>query len=235
MIRVSHPLPRKGTETVTVVIVTDLSVEKSFTPITPQGDGNKTNTNSKTKSKTKRFHTHYPARGRKHKVVASGCWASYTTVSHPLPRKGTETYYKKDHEGQRCLRFTPITPQGDGNLPRGCFLGIYLWWMFHTHYPARGRKHQNKSTKKHNDDHQFHTHYPARGRKRVFYCCCTTAIAPVFHTHYPAWGRKRKRKVEEWRSKSEEIKKERYRISAIEIKLNFKISLSRLRSSSFRL
>ncbi len=66
------------------------------------------------------FHTHYPARGRKLKQERkNGQKDQEDCVSHPLPRKGTETLTIMLHLSKKLDScFTPITPQGDGNARR---------------------------------------------------------------------------------------------------------------------
>ncbi len=139
---VSHPLPRKGTETrfITCEVVRKVTPQR-FTPITPQGDGNsppalsteiipseivshplpRKGTETLCLSHmsltclSKLFHTHYPARGRK-PAFNEHSFSEKLMVSHPLPRKGTETIPTQMPKFRWHERFTPITPQGDGNL-----------------------------------------------------------------------------------------------------------------------
>ena len=62
------------------------------------------------------FHTHFPARGRKHRCNFRRDFQS-TEVSYPFPRKGTETLHGQMWQ-RRCLQsagFKPNTPQGDVN------------------------------------------------------------------------------------------------------------------------
>ena len=89
------------------------------------------------------FHTHYPARGRKRHFHFGWSASSASTVSYPLPRKGTET------------------PQRNGAVQLDFRSG-----RFHTHYPARGRKHHSQNRLGSSVYLLlFHTPYPARGRK----------------------------------------------------------------------
>ena len=92
------------------------------------------------------FQTHYPARGRKlesRNLLSS----SSMLVSNPLPRKGTETLKQVQNLlSVQSARFKPITPQGDGNNRLFRFPNTLTQILFQTHYPARGRKHEDHFT-----------------------------------------------------------------------------------------
>ena len=62
--------------------------------------------------------------------------------------------------------------------------------VFHTHFPARGRKRLVNNSLVSNII-VFHTHFPARGRKQVQAIMLEIRLCKVFHTHFPARGRKR--------------------------------------------
>ena len=77
------------------------------------------------------------------------------------------------------------TPQGDGNTndnPKNTQNA-----KFKFHYPARGRKREERCSKQHSVAFKFH--YPARGRKPLVIHCGNEEIAE-FKFHYPARGRK---------------------------------------------
>ena len=90
---VSHPLPRKGTETELALKPFDVKMQQlRFTPITPQGDGN-LETPLRFDFSNSSF-TPITPQGDGN-VFSSGtkcsAWLMKLAVSHPLPRKGTET------------------------------------------------------------------------------------------------------------------------------------------------
>jgi hypothetical protein len=94
--------------------------QPGFTPITPQGDGNLSNENCNSPVLDISF-TPITPQGDGNQFHSTLREALPHWVSHPLPRKGTET----TAVGTTAvllpikiwvLSFTPITPQGDGNV-----------------------------------------------------------------------------------------------------------------------
>ncbi len=88
----SRLLPRKGTETPYQYFAFSTPLEtKSFTPITPQGDGNQEGNTVGFIIFKIIFHAYYPARGRK--LFAKQFYTNLFSncLSRLLPRKGTET------------------------------------------------------------------------------------------------------------------------------------------------
>ena len=107
------------------------------------------------------FHDHYPARGRK--LVFTALTAMSLAVSRPLPRKGTETRLvvsrvetgdevsrplpRKGTEtriigfGEQKLYLVsrPLPRKGTETSPLA--RQQFRCFVFHDHYPARGRKH----------------------------------------------------------------------------------------------
>ncbi len=119
------------------------------------------------------FHAYYPARGRKlHSATCGGgnaseCFHAYYPARG---RKPNPTLFSRSQ--WRWEAFTPITPQGDGNMCASAASTPFPQggWSFHAYYPARGRKLLLFNNEKGDNPHNFHAYYPARGRKR----CGTT-------------------------------------------------------------
>ena len=180
---ISKPYPRKGTETILIILI--IWYFKDFKTISPQGDGNS--------------------------FVFSFA-DTFVVISKPYPRKGTETTpsITKYPLLSRCY-FKTISPQGDGNSKRcastasskdiiskpyprkGTETSLLRLdnkispVLFQNHIPARGRKPKPDGPYKYNE-RKFQNHIPARGRKQV--PGGNKDENNVFQNHIPARGRK---------------------------------------------
>ncbi len=94
--------------------VCDIVGYTCFTPITPQGDGNFQIRIGCSSAKMPCFTPITPQGDGNAEAETSPNCNARAVVSHPLPRKGTETLFT--------------------------YISCTYCFAFHTHYPARGRK-----------------------------------------------------------------------------------------------
>ena len=110
------------------------------------------------------FHTLFPARGRKlsHHLSPLGLARCFVCFTPSSPQgDGNFQMFNVQRDVVKC--FTPSSPQGDGNNVT-CGHESLLREMFHTLFPARGRK-LCSSSETFPVHKPFHILFPARGRK----------------------------------------------------------------------
>ncbi len=95
------------------LILSGMRLPRSFTPITPQGDGNAMSDLGSLSGIWISFHAYYPARGRKRGSRENTI--NGTNSFTPITPQGDGNNYHNQYFFLR-FAFTPITPQGDGNF-----------------------------------------------------------------------------------------------------------------------
>ncbi len=135
-----HPKhPARGRKLLSGVALCPQYEVCSFTPNTPQGDGN-IKADPIGVITLGIFHPKHPARGRK-PSIAFATSSKSLTLSPQTPRKGTETATPKEVASGTKEDFHPKHP-ARGRKPRrsSSFVG-HPQRLFHPKHPARGRKH----------------------------------------------------------------------------------------------
>ena len=114
-------------------------LDKTFSIISPQGDGND-NVASSASGRFKSFSIISPQGDGN---MSTNPWLLEPAVElfQSFPRKGMETTVSINPFPPRCTAFSIISPQGDGNVPPEFVPSSPLRrYVFFNHFPARGWK-----------------------------------------------------------------------------------------------
>ena len=150
-----------------LVLFLQLPVLPCFIPISPQGDGNWFLPVRLRLHQDLLFHTHFPARGRKPYQCHQGFSATSSGFCFiPISPQGDGNEIFRFISQWEFGSFIPISPQGDGNLIAQKWFPTASLILFHTHFPARGRKlYEHRQFPLNRFPICFHPKHPARGRK----------------------------------------------------------------------